>query len=990
MKNFWGIYLTKKVYCRFFLLTILLLGTLSTFNALSFQTNYTLKMNVNNSTLSSNTITVTHPADLKLTENDSTNHTLVWNLIKQTTFDYLGVYSFTDDAVGGDPTGWTVTEPVDTHMDVVLAKDNHRKVIEMYKTTEKPEMVNIFTPQSVSTQPEIEFWVWGDSNARGCFNTGNGGFGTHGSIWFWLNFTTNKVINIYNMGANSEVISSDLTPNQWHHFRVKLITSSTFEVWLDGVSLGIHNQFVSESSVDRLCFAALDTTSSFYLYIDAIDYSWAPGYYTNRNMDYATLTQAFAIFKNETQMTEWQQWHIHAEINYNISSSMLGTGIHNISLVFNDAYGQWFHDDVIVTITESEAPVILEVTQSPTTPMYKDYVNITAHITDNGQIQTVYIETNSTDCYPKDYLGLYSFTDDTVGSDPAGWTVTEPVDTHMDVVLAKDNHRKVVEMYKTTDKPEMINIFTPQSVSTQPEIEFWVWGDSNARGCFNTGNGGFGTHGSIWFWMNFTTNKVINIYNMGASSEVISSDLTPNQWHHFRVKLVTSSTFEVWLDGVSLGIHNQFVSEPSVDRLCFAALDTTSSFYSYIDAIDYSWAPGYYTNRNMDYNVENEIFVNCSMTLLNGTLQDGTWNYTFKNYPLNKQIAYRIFVSDTFGNINVTDWNYFGVYDLLNPQIINVIQEPASLVVYEPIKVTTQITENFEIQSVLIESNYTGNWINYTMELLSGSLQDGIWNYTISNYPLNRTISYRIFAIDVVGRTNVTQYYSFGIFPITQWYVPSELDIDFDISGDHKGDITFEFENTGTTTWVNLTFTIYLPPGWTTDVANVYFNQLSPGQKVIVTFRVTAPENFKKADIALITIGFEATIYETGEILSDFITVAVTGVEVFGFFIWLIIIIGSVAAAAATTSFVFIQRRRNRIEVPPIKTKSKALASLEAAMIKDFPGTYSVISIELMERINSLQGISEYERTLLLQFISQLDEETAKAWLDEFQNIHPN
>jgi len=707
MKNFWGIYLTKKVYCRFFLLTILLLGTLSTFNALSFQTNYTLKMNVNNSTLSSNTITVTHPADLKLTENDSTNHTLVWNLIKQTTFDYLGVYSFTDDAVGGDPTGWTVTEPVDTHMDVVLAKDNHRKVIEMYKTTEKPEMVNIFTPQSVSTQPEIEFWVWGDSNARGCFNTGNGGFGSHGSIWFWLNFTTNKVINIYNMGASSEVISSALTPNQWHHFRVKLVTSSTFEVWLDGVSLGIHNQFVSESSVDRLCFAALDTTSSFYLYIDAIDYSWAPGYYTSRNMEYGPVDYlGLYSFTDDAVGGDPAGWTVtepvdtHMDVvlakdNHRKVIEMYKTtekpemvniftpqsvstqpeiefwvwGDSNARGCFNTGNGGFgshgsiwfwlnFTTNKVINIynTGASSEVIsnnltpnqwhhfrVKLVTSSTFEVWLDGVSLGIHnqfvsessvdrlcfaALDTTSSFYLYIDaidyswasgysTNRNMGYASiDYLGLYSFTDDAVGGDPAGWIVTEPVDTHMDVVLEKTSHRKVVEMYKTTDKPEMVNIFTPQSVSTQPEIEFWVWGDSNARGCFNTGNGGFGTHGSIWFWLNFTTNKVINIYNMGANSEVISSDLTPNQWHHFRVKLITSSTFEVWLDGVSLGIHNQFVSESSVDRLCFAALDTTSSFYLYIDAIDYSWASGYYTSRNMDYAILTQAFA----IFKNGTL----------------------------------------------------------------------------------------------------------------------------------------------------------------------------------------------------------------------------------------------------------------------------------------------------------------------------------------------------------------------------------
>lgn len=47
---------------------------------------------------------VTNPPDLDLNSTDPTNHTISWDLME--TFDYLGAYSFTEDADGADPAGW--------------------------------------------------------------------------------------------------------------------------------------------------------------------------------------------------------------------------------------------------------------------------------------------------------------------------------------------------------------------------------------------------------------------------------------------------------------------------------------------------------------------------------------------------------------------------------------------------------------------------------------------------------------------------------------------------------------------------------------------------------------------------------------------------------------------------------------------------------------------------------------------------------------------
>ncbi len=374
------------------------------------------------------------------------------------------------------------------------------------------------------------------------------------------------------------------------------------------------------------------------------------------------------------------------------------------------------------------------------------------------------------------------------------------------------------------------------------------------------------------------------------------------------------------------------------------------------------------------------------MIQMSGTLLDGVWNFTFTNYPLNKFISYRIIAVDVLGNINTTGLLNFGVFDFIDPLITNLLQNPAILTQVKPVNITAFISDNFKVSSVKIETNATGAWANYTMALLSGSTQSGIWTYIFTTYPINHTIAYRIFAIDVVNRTVVSGYSTFGIFPIISWYIPTELDIDVNIRGNRKVDITFEFTNTGNTKWLNLNFTIILPENWTATVYTKSIGQLSAGQKITVTFRVTAPPNVVEKQVYLAYILFETNINETGTEKTGTILVPMTGIEILGVWVWIVIVIGSAAAVMSTSLIVVRKRHAVAAGEKRMKSKSKNYELLKADVFKEFPGTYSVFSPELIERINSLVGLSENEKNLLIEYISQLDEDEAQAWLNEFQN----
>jgi hypothetical protein len=282
---------------------------------------------------------------------------------------------------------------------------------------------------------------------------------------------------------------------------------------------------------------------------------------------------------------------------------------------------------------------------------------------------------------------------------------------------------------------------------------------------------------------------------------------------------------------------------------------------------------------------------------------------------------------------------------------------------------------------------FVPGFANYSMSLIGGTQQDGYWTYTITNYPVNKSICYRILVVDNLGNWNATGYYNFRASHIISYSVPSTLTIKVDIGkgASRKADITFYFRNTGDTTMKNINFTIMTPSGWITKPSINFVTQLAPGQNISVTFKIPLPKNVTEL-IEIVTIDVSAIIPELGIkwTIPHPIEVFISKFKVDDIYIWIIIIIGS-ACAAVSTTYVYIHRRSSRQQVPTPKIKGKSTVSLSNALRADIPGSLTVISVEIMEQIESLPGITNDEKGLINQYISQLDEEEVVKFLEELK-----
>ncbi|MHA1271258.1 MAG: hypothetical protein ACTSPY_15810, partial [Candidatus Helarchaeota archaeon] len=82
----------------------------------------------------------------------------------------------------------------------------------------------------------------------------------------------------------------------------------------------------------------------------------------------------------------------------------------------------------------------------------------------------------------KDYLGIYSFTNDAIGSNPAGWVENETGIADFHIIQEKDGHSNVYQLMSDSGTGQFSytrNYFSNQSSGT---IEFWVMDDGQGNG----------------------------------------------------------------------------------------------------------------------------------------------------------------------------------------------------------------------------------------------------------------------------------------------------------------------------------------------------------------------------------------------------------------------------------------------------------------------------------------------------------------------------
>ncbi|MHA1425543.1 MAG: hypothetical protein ACTSQI_06105 [Candidatus Helarchaeota archaeon] len=229
------------------------------------------------------------------------NQTLGLNL----TGNFVANWTFTEDTDYADPEGWAILDKDnggDSNLDirVLPALGEHNKVVGLRDDT-TGYYARMYESCNWSVESGyINFWVHSTANNKeASFTLGESDAGK-----FWLcggqGFTVGAWKSYFSGSWNHILLdsSSEIIPyiaNKWHHITVFFdCTVDYSNIWIDGTQAfwnsegGLCPDFLFSSAAaafDWIQFNTGSADSSYELSVDAIDYSWVPGYFPIRNLN---------------------------------------------------------------------------------------------------------------------------------------------------------------------------------------------------------------------------------------------------------------------------------------------------------------------------------------------------------------------------------------------------------------------------------------------------------------------------------------------------------------------------------------------------------------------------------------------------------------------------------------------------------------------------------------------------------------------------------
>lgn len=184
----------------------------------------------------------------------------------------------------------------------------------------------------------------------------------------------------------------------------------------------------------------------------------------------------------------------------------------------------------------------------------------------------------------------FTFKDDTVGNDPAGWTISEPGSTEISVYSELGEHSQIVKI-EDSDVVQAVSMTDTFAAQTSGSVEFWIRSPtpSNRVNLLLQDSGG-STGPYFVFGTNIQYRDASNFHTIKAASN--------NTWYHILLDFdCATDIYDIYIDGTKeVDGASFYIVQTSIDT--FNIFTEASSLEVYINNIDYSWSDGYFENRN--------------------------------------------------------------------------------------------------------------------------------------------------------------------------------------------------------------------------------------------------------------------------------------------------------------------------------------------------------------------------------------------------------
>lgn len=592
---------------------------------------------------------------------------------------YDGMETFYFDTIGDAPsiliagTG-TILETYADHSNILRMTGASGEAIHYLK-------------ESISGNYDVELWMayGSNTNAPGIDIRNSAGTLKY-QIYFKNNAFAVPKIMIYDNYYSNEHSCGTVAPNTWYHVRFRSLNGNIAVFINGGYGAGMG------ASPNADVYSIHMKQNNNYLYIDALAYTGSTSKTQIQNIAYTVGSNSAPIDEDKFVSMRSSLMDENPSETNNYRTSLIS------DKVITDAYidpnrllrlegtddtdnkykvMQFYLDDLNETgayanITDNDyeddySEAMINGTRvlddfSSTDQVDTDYafdsedfntINGSKH--SDGDLEGLDNDctiVNSTDS--GNYPGTYSFTDDVIGGDPAGWSIDETGGT-INVISDLGGHNKIVELNDiNADSISVSNSFDNQESET---IEFWIRGDSFST----TKDFSVDLKDSSTIFARIRTQSSQLQYITRSSVWTNFKAVNNDQWYHIKWEFDTiTDKHSIYVDGVL------FVSEQDswsisneIDTLVFGTGSADSLYFSYVDAVGYSWDENYDIGDNLNslvstidldnaVNIDTELLYNEELTLL--------YSYNSSNYQ----------------DVNLSVYNFdLNQWDLVNNSNVN-------------------------------------------------------------------------------------------------------------------------------------------------------------------------------------------------------------------------------------------------------------------------------------------------------------------------------
>lgn len=267
--------------------------------------------------------------NFNVTNFQSANITIVSNQTVQLsiTGNYLASYSFTSDTVGAKPNGWTINEQTGCTGRIAALRDGHKNVLECIDTNSANYIEAIQDFTAGQGNGAVEFWFNSSDTSKKISMALNGA--TYGCQF---GVACSSGAGYFQALDHSTWHSlTSIKSNTWYHLRISFecaggsydgLSADHFNVYVNGTLLannyGMTGDTATLTKIQIHDYIGAGQLVTFCF--DAVDYSWASGYFTNRNLNNTYF--ASGVYTSKIYDLQTATYHYYQQFKFN---RILGT-----------------------------------------------------------------------------------------------------------------------------------------------------------------------------------------------------------------------------------------------------------------------------------------------------------------------------------------------------------------------------------------------------------------------------------------------------------------------------------------------------------------------------------------------------------------------------------------------------------------------------------------------------------------------------------------